>query len=133
MPTTPPFIPVKPRKRRKRKSQVALPAPPDPNAPVLVSAEFVLGFAIDFSFDRALNVTGIVPAAFILDDQIGGNRWRGTDASNIFFGNFRMSMEIIGPAQGAGVRLTVSAGNGVLSQADGTPWPGVTNLELPYP
>jgi hypothetical protein len=126
------FTTARPRRQRKRK-QIVLAAPPDPNAPVLVSAEFVLGFAVDFSFDRALNVTGIVPSAFILDDQTSGNRWRGTGASMIFFENFRMNMEIIGPAQGTGLRLSVSAGNGVLSQVDGTPWPGVANLELPYP
>lgn len=93
----------------------------------------MLGFAVDLGFDRGLNISAIIPAAFILDDDTSGNRWRGTAFSDAFPNAFRMNMEVIGPAQGTGVTLNVSAGNGVVSQADGTPWPGVTNLALPYP
>ena len=132
MTATPFFISARQRKLGKGKRLPPAP-PPFPHAPVLASAQFVLGFAVDFSFDRGLNVAGIVPAAFILDDNTGGNRLRGTACTNAILNSFRMEMETIGPAQGSGTTLNVSAANGLVAQADGSPWAGVTNLELPYP
>jgi hypothetical protein len=34
---------------------------------------------------------------------------------------------------GSGVHLNVGEGNGIVALADGQPWPGCTNLSLPFP
>ena len=34
---------------------------------------------------------------------------------------------------GTGVRLTVTAGNGIVAVDDGAAWAGVTDVELPFP
>jgi hypothetical protein len=37
------------------------------------------------------------------------------------------------PATGSGVHLTATEGNGIVAVDDAAPWPGVTNLSLPFP
>ena len=37
------------------------------------------------------------------------------------------------PTSGTDVRLTVSEGNGIVAADNGEPWPGCSNLLLPFP
>jgi len=37
------------------------------------------------------------------------------------------------PAGGGGVKLDAWAENGIVAADDGQPWPGCTNLPLPFP
>ena len=45
----------------------------------------------------------------------------------------RLGLVGVGEATGSGVTLSAGAGNGIIAQDDGGAWPGVADVELPWP
>jgi len=86
------------------------------------------------AFDRPINAGGNIFEAFLVADAqflhqyLIPNDWFGPDPNSVVFLPFT-NEPIIG---GSGVHLSVAEGNGIVTLADGQPWPGCTNLLLPF-
>jgi hypothetical protein len=83
-------------------------------------------------FDRAVDVAGAVVTAIVVSDAGLGQVLRGTGAAGQQSAEDAIViLEAFGPSVGAGVRLTVGAGNGIVA-VDGGAWAGVTDVALPF-
>src|SRR5262245_47690210 len=85
-----------------------------PAALVLVAATFVDKHWLNLTFDRAIDIAGIEPAQFIVDDEIGsGERFAGfgtptlTDPATV-----KVEMSRIGDPLGTGTLLFATASTG---------------------
>jgi hypothetical protein len=115
---------------RHRKPSVQTSATP---ALTLVSATFDGGTLV-LTFDRAIDVAGLVPGQLVVFDGPGAVEWGGTA---LFEQPTPESLEVTmseeGEFAGAGVTLTATAGAGIVAADDDSPWAGVTGVELPFP
>ena len=122
---------------RKRRGQSRRPrsAPP---ALMLVEAEFTYvgpGATLRLEFDRAIDLDAFVPAQITVNDNAGtGWQYGGTgvvdtpDPQTVV-----IEMAQTTPGTGFVNTMTASSSTGIVAVDDGAPWPGVTELGLPYP
>src|SRR5688572_26265017 len=129
------LLPAPPKRRRPRKPRIAAATQVvPPGAPVtLVSASYEVGSGVTLTFDRAVDVSGIVAGAFVVKDGPTGFTYQGIsvfDHSGALVG-----IELTGTTEyeGPDVLLDVAGGNGVAAVDDGGTFAGVTGLELPFP
>lgn len=130
------FLPAKPRVGRKpRLIASSSPTPPPMPGPVLATATFGNGY-LELSFDRAVDVSGVVSGAFVVRDAYTASVWEGTDevwqdAPNLL----TMTMLDQVPYEGTGTKLDVAAGNGIVAAPPdgGGSWSGESNVEMPFP
>jgi hypothetical protein len=103
--------------------------------PVLVAASYAPGdLTLSLSFDRAVDVSAIVPGQFIVFDGDQDVEWGGTaetwqDSPE----NLTMVMIENGEYTGEGTTLTVTSTSGIVAAEGGAAFAGVTELELPFP
>jgi hypothetical protein len=127
----PPLVLRKPRKR--------FPVPKKPNvapaAPlVLVSATYDRPASVDLTFDRAIDVSGIDPAALLVWDGEFGFEYQGDGEVELLSPTtVRVLLNGIAEWTGEGVTMSVGADNGIVASDDGGMWAGVTDLALPFP
>jgi len=89
---------------------------------------------LTLQFSRPIDASGFVPESMLVRDaqfngqyyQSGG--WGMNDPQTIEF--VLIPTE---PATGSGVTLNVTPGNGIVAVDDAEPWPGVSELPLPFP
>lgn len=131
------LLPATPQFRRKRggPKKASSTTPPGPTPLTLVSAIYDPdGLTLVLSFDRPIDASGNIFEAFLVTDAqflnqyLIPNDWFGPDANSVEF-----LLGTTEPASGSGVHLSVAEGNGIVALADGQPWPGCTNLLLPFP
>ena len=128
MNTRPAFLPAQRRKLGKRKLQVAPPAPL-----VLVAAAYDAGTLVDLTFDRPIDVTALIPDAFIIFDGPSNLQYVGEGAPTVMSPTrFLLPLVEAGATGGAQVLLTVQTLNGIVA-ADGGTFPGLAGVVLPYP
>ena len=124
-----PIIPAPRRVRRKRKQTIITSAP----ALVLISATYAPEQYVELTFDRAINVDGVQPTQFVIqDDEFSGWLAVGWDWKQQSPTTVRIKLDRADTATESGVHMTVSAGNGIVAVDDGGVWSGVTDLELPF-
>lgn len=107
-----------------------------PPAPlVLVSASFDPdGPEVYLTFDRAIDISGLVVAQFAVADGPDGHTLIGAFTPLLVAPNeVQVLMQITGAASGDGVLLTASAANGIVAVDDGGTWAGVSDLAMPWP
>ena len=102
---------------------------------MLVAAAYSPGDAVELTFDRAIDASGVVGSAIVVDD--------GGDTGYRFVSNGASSMldpqtvrlELVGvePTSSTTTTLDASAGNGIVAVDDGGAWNGVSGLPLPFP
>jgi len=131
------LLPAIPQFRRKRggPKKANSTAPPGPTPLTLVSAIYDPdALTLLLTFDRPINAAGIIyETVLVVDAQFQHqylipSDWFGPDASSVEF--LLGATEV---ASGSGVHLNIAEGNGIVAAADGQPWPGCTNLLLPFP
>src|SRR5437667_3907630 len=133
------IIPILPKKHRKRPPKVRKPSTtPGPVALTLVSASFIappMPPGLVLTFDRAINVEGVVGSEFQVDDDVfTGNQYVGDpDGAGVGGATMSLVLDVAGSASGGQVLLTVGAANGIVAVDDGGTWAGVTDLVLPFP
>ena len=120
------------KKRHRRKPRVG---PPEPAvAPVLVAAVYDQGTLIDLTFDVPIDVSGLIPGAFIVFDGPGSMQYAGDGAPTIMSPTrILLGLVEVEPTGGAAVLLTVQTENGIIAVDGGAPYAGVAALEMPYP
>jgi hypothetical protein len=131
------LLPATPQFRRKRggPKKASTGAPPGPTPLTLVSAIYDPGPpSLLLTFDRPIDASANIFEAFLLADVETYHQylmpydWSAPDAFSVEF--ILVPTE---PASGLGVHLNAAEGNGIVALADGQPWPGCTNLLLPFP
>lgn len=132
------LLPAVPQFRRKRggPKKATSTTPPGPTSLTLVSAVYDPdGLTLLLSFDRPINAGGNIFEAFLVADQqtlhqyLIPNDWFGPDPNSVEFLVFT-NEPISG---GSGVHFSAADGNGIVAAGSGEPWPGCTNLSLPFP
>lgn len=126
----PSIIPAKRRVRRRRGGAEST------GAPVLVAASFNMGavYTVTLAFDRAIDVSGIDGAAIVVDDALFDKlRFTATGAIEVLSASsLRIELIEAGEDTGTGQTLTASADNGIVAVHGRLPWPGVSDLPLPF-
>src|SRR5947209_3313447 len=118
--------------RHKRRSVPTAPTPPAPLT--LVAASFDPdGPEVYLTFDRAVDVSGIVVAQFVVDDGPDGHHLVGfLEPTIVSPTEVSVLMFITDSAGGPDVTLNVGSSNGIVAQDDGGTWAGVSSLVLPF-
>jgi hypothetical protein len=81
---------------------------------------------VTLTFDRAVSITGVHPAAISVNDG------EFADATLVSPTTVRVTLELDSDA-GPGVTLTASPDNGIVAADDGAAWAGVSDVGLPFP
>jgi hypothetical protein len=125
------IVPLIPFRRRRK----AGPAPTTPPvALTLVSASFDPdGPEVYLTFDRAIDIAGLIVGAFAVADGPDGHSLIGFLAPILLAPNeVQVLMQITGAASGDDVLLTAGAASGIVAVDDGGTWAGVSGLALPF-
>ena len=129
MQPSPTFTPAPQRRRRQRKA-----TQPAATPPVLVAASYDSGTLIELTFDVVIDVSGLVPSAFIVFDGPGSLEYVGDGAPTVVSPmQILLALSEVGPTGGAAVLLTVQSVNGIVAVEGGAPFAGIAALEMPYP
>ena len=127
---TPP--PVKyPRRRRRRLRPRSSPPPAALTLASAIETEGVLTLA----FDRAIDIGALDGSQIIVDDgAITGTQWQAVGAATLIDpATVEIGLVEVGPWAGPDMRLSATAGTGIVAADDGGTWAGVSDLELPFP
>ncbi len=125
------LVPIIPFIRRRRRKPIASPGPA---ALTLVAAYYDAATLVRLTFDRPIDIAGIVASAIVVSDgPYEAARFAGTAAAELSApATIELPLELTGPASGPIVTLTASALNGIVAVDDGGTWAGVTDVELPF-
>jgi hypothetical protein len=125
------FQPARQRVVRKRRGAQA----PVATGPVLLAASYAPGdLILSLTFDRAVDVSAIVPGQLIVVDGEQDIEWGGTaEAWQDSPESLSMIMIENGEYTGEGTKLTVTSSSGIVAAEGGAAFAGVSDVELPYP
>jgi hypothetical protein len=124
-----PPIPFIRRRRRRPPAATA----PTPVALTLVAAEYFDGETVWLTFDRPVDLAGIVPSAIVVNDAVtAGGKYAGYAAMLTGPTVVEVSLEFVEAISGTEIRLDVGAGTGIVAVDDGGTWAGA-DVELPFP
>jgi hypothetical protein len=106
-----------------------------PAALTLIAANFDPdGPEVYLTFDRAIDVSGLVVGAFVVRDGPNNNRLVGFEGPALITPTeVQVLMTSTGSYSGADVLFTAGAGNGIVATDDGGTWSGCVDLVLPFP
>jgi hypothetical protein len=132
------LLPATPQFRRKRGSpkKATNTAPPGPTPLTLVSAGYdSTQGELTLVFSRSVNMSAVVLTDITVNDPLITNLLYDCDGgfSKPSPSSVKFSLNPIGTGGGAGARLNASPTNGIVATGDAQPWPGCTNLPLPFP
>ncbi len=101
---------------------------------VLVAAEFDETPRVVLTFDRPIDIAGIVPGAIVVKQAALGAIYNGVGPATLATPTtvvivLEFTDEYFGPTD----TLMASAGNGIVAVDNGGTWAGATELELPFP
>ena len=123
------------RYRKRHDATVRVPRPAPPPAPLtLVSAEYEEAVWVRLTFDRAIDLAGLVGSQIVIDDVAAGFMYAATGAvTPVGATGVQVAVVEVGPSASTPTTLTAGPGNGIVAADDGGAWAGVTGLELPFP
>ena len=123
------FQPRNPPRYRGRAAAL----PPAPPAPLtLVGASCTEAPTLILSFDRPIDVSGLVPGLLRVDNGLLMYSYVGYDTPVQLDPNtVEVPLSGIGDYDGPGVILTAAAGNGIVAADGGAAWAGCAGVELP--
>ncbi len=120
---------------RNRKRTAARPRKVAPAALTLIAATYQDSTAIVLTFDRAIDISGLVGNQIVVDDgAITGVRWEANGAATLVNpATVEIGLVDFASAAGPTTVLNAGPGNGIVATDDGGTWGGVTDVELPFP
>jgi hypothetical protein len=120
---------------RTRKARAKRKRTPPPAALVLVAATYEEVVSVSLTFDRPIDIAGLVGAQITVDDgAVAGILYAGTSVATLTDPQtVRIELVEVGVSGDPGTRLTASAANGIVAVDDGGEWAGVSDVELPFP
>ena len=124
------FPPVK--KHRKRMSVRAAKPPVELT---LVAAAYNPAFPfIELEFDREIDFSAMVGSAITVMDTASQHAKMAATGEVVVINPKKIQVTMVnaGAMSGSGVKLTATAGNGIVAVDDGGAWEGVTNVDLPF-
>ena len=122
-----------PMLRRRRGQSRTEPSVPLPAGPVLVGVEYLVSSYVRLTFDRDIDVSGIVPAKVRVNDAELGDLMEGSSPVMLLTPQrVEINLLYLSAATGPGLTLTVGPGNGIVALEDGAAWAGVTNVAIPF-
>ena len=128
---------IPPQIKTPHRKRVKVTAKTQAAALTLVAAEYIAmdGTFLRLTFDRAVDVAGMVGSQITVDDAINlGERFAATGAVTVESPTrVLVVLDLIGDSTGSGTTLDAGAGNGIVAADDGGTWAGVSELGLPYP
>jgi hypothetical protein len=129
-----PVFPIYRKRRGRGRPREAQPAPPPPAALTLTAAAFAtLPARVTLTFDRPVDIAGFVGNQITVRVGVTEILYQGNAATLVGPAAVRVTLAAIGPATGGGVKMTASAGTGIVAEDDGGTWDGVTDWGLPFP
>jgi hypothetical protein len=85
------------------------------------------------TFDRPVDVAGIVPSAIVVNDAItAGGKYAGYAAALAGPAVVEVSLEFVQAITGTEIRLDAGPGTGIVAADDGGAWAGA-DVVLPFP
>jgi hypothetical protein len=85
------------------------------------------------TFDRPVDIAGIVPSAIVVNDAItAGGRYAGYAAALSAPATVEVSLEFVEAISGTEIRLDAGPGTGIVAADDGAAWAGA-DVVLPFP
>jgi hypothetical protein len=85
------------------------------------------------TFDRPVDIAGIVPSAVVVNDAItAGGKYAGYAAALTSATVVEVSLEFVEAISGTDIRLDAGPGTGIVAADDGGAWAGA-DVELPFP
>jgi hypothetical protein len=123
------IIPPIPSRRRNKAGSTAAPA-----ALTLVAATYSTGAWVRLTFDRHVNIAGLLVAAITVNDDDSDEFWIGSGTATLFAPQtVQVPLVILHSSSGPGTELTATNATGIVAGDDGGTWAGVANLSLPFP
>ena len=91
-------------------------------------------FSVLLNFDRAVDASGLAPAAITLQDgEFAVGSFVGSGPATVVNPTtIRVFLEEIGGPSVSDVELTATAASGIVAVEDGGTWAGVAGLVLPF-
>ncbi len=102
----------------------------------LVAAVYQEAAWVQLTFDRPIDVAGLIGSAIVVKDaNLSATRWQGTaGATMVTAVTVQIELTEFDPlVGGSGILLDATGGSGIVAVDDGGPWGGVTDVELPFP
>ncbi len=131
------LLPVTPIKFRERGGRERRPPRTRPPAALtLVSAVYEEATWVRLTFDRPIDISAMNGSAITVDDgPLSGTLWVGLEVSGTLIGpaTVQIELEPYDPSSSAQTLLNGAAGNGIVAVGDAAGWPGVSDVELPFP
>jgi hypothetical protein len=122
-----------PREVSFRRAPFPFEASPPPVALVLLAAVYEGGGALELTFDRAIDVSGIVLGVILVDDGILQSQYVASAViDQPSPASVMLELAGVQDYEGPDVRLNVAGGNGIVAVDDGGAWGGVTDLAIPF-
>jgi hypothetical protein len=129
MPIHVPLVPFIPRRTRRRAAANVVP----PERLELVAGAWDVG-PLTLTFDRAIDIANILPAAFFVHDGGTGFHYEGLSViDQPTPASVMLELSAVGEYEGTEVLLTVSGNNGIVAVNDGGAFSGFNDVVLPYP
>jgi hypothetical protein len=110
--------------------------PEPPVALTLVAAAYNPAFPfIELEFDRAIDFSGMDGSKITVMDTASQHAKMAatSDVTVVNPKKIQVTMVNAGAMSGSGVKLTATAGSGIVAVDDGGTWDGVTDIALPFP
>jgi hypothetical protein len=133
-PTAPPFRKVR---NAARTAKSARPSPPGVALELLSAAYDDADAALFLEFDRPVTVAAFVGGATIVvrDGAFDFVEYQADTGGATIINpvTVRVVLQTVGPYEGEGVGMSVTAGTGIAAVDDGGTWPGTAGVGLPFP
>ena len=129
---SPLFIPATPRVHRKRRAVEA--QLPGPVALTVVAADYEESVWLWLTFDRAVDIAGLVGSAIHVNDPSNGTLFAATGPATLNEPTvLQLGLVVVTDSSSGELSVTATSSTGIVAVDDGGTWGGVTNLELPFP
>ncbi len=102
----------------------------------LVAAVYQEAAWVQLTFDRPIDVVGLIGSAITVDDgDLTATRWEATGPSVTMIdpATVRIELTEFDPFGGGGILLDATSASGIVAVDDGGAWAGMSDVELPFP